>query len=78
MSKVSLSDALKIAKKLNYTGSLKEFWMGMNVEMEHKDVTHGSLLLTGKIVLAHLREEKMYYTDGLRKKFFSKKELGLI
>ena len=34
--------------------------------------------LTGRIVLAHLNEEKDYYSDGLRKKFFTRKEVGLV
>jgi len=41
---------------------IREFWMGMNVEMEHTDVTKGNLKLTGKIALAHLKELPDYYT----------------
>ena len=78
MSKVSFPDAMRVAKRLNYKGNPKEFWMGMNVESEHKDVTKGSPTLTGRIVLAHLNEEKDYYSDGLRKKFFTRKEVGLV
>jgi hypothetical protein len=77
MSKVSYADAMRVAKKLKYKGNPTEFWMGMNVESEHKDVTKGSPTLTGRIVLAHLREEPKYYTDGLKKKFFTRKEVGL-
>lgn len=40
----------------------EEFKKGMEVEMEHKDITNGSPILTGKIVLAHLKEMKDYYT----------------
>jgi hypothetical protein len=44
------------------TYNLTELSRGMRVEMEHKDVTGGDPVLTAKIVLAHLREEKDYYT----------------
>lgn len=42
--------------------SLKEFTMGVNEELEHRDVTHGDLLLTGKIAKAHLDELPDYYS----------------
>lgn len=42
--------------------SLDQFRRGLEVELEHRDVTHGSYLLTGRIALAHLREYKDYYT----------------
>jgi hypothetical protein len=42
--------------------SLDEFHRGMNVELEHKDVTNGDLTMTGKIALAHLKERSNYYT----------------
>jgi hypothetical protein len=41
---------------------LDEFCDGMFVEEEHKDVTGGDPVLTAKIVLAHLRERKDYYS----------------
>lgn len=45
---------------------LGQFAIGMNVETEHDDVTHGDPLLTGKIALAHLREVPDYYDKLLR------------
>lgn len=42
--------------------SLEQFRVGLGVEMEHKDITGGDPLLTGKIVLAHLKEKPDYYT----------------
>jgi len=47
---------------------LDQFRMGLAVELEHgshdpdTDVTHDDDVLTGKIVLAHLREIDDYYT----------------
>lgn len=41
---------------------LDQFTRGLKVELEHKDVTKGNLYLTGKIVLAHLKELPDYYT----------------
>jgi len=40
----------------------EEFYQGMKEEMEHRDVTGGDLVLTAKIVLAHLREDASYYS----------------
>ena len=40
----------------------EQFHMGMNVELEHKDVTKGNLKMTAKIALAHLSEVPDYYT----------------
>lgn len=77
MSKVSYSDAMKVAKQLRYKGNPTEFWMGMNVEMEHSGVVGGSLVQVGRIVMNHLDERKDYYTFGLKQKFFSRKEVGL-
>ena len=34
---------------------------GMNVELEHCDITHGDLYLTARIALAHLKEDPDYY-----------------
>jgi hypothetical protein len=49
--------------------SLDEFHMGMNVELEHgsklgskTNITGNDLEITGKIALAHLLEDSVYYT----------------
>ena len=48
--------------------SVGEFRAGLTVELEHgkhdpqTDVTHDDLTKTGKIVLAHLKEDPRYYT----------------
>ncbi len=66
-------DAKRIAKKLNIDFSkvkfnLKEFTMGINVELEHgtrfpnTNVTNNDPILTGMIALAHLQEFPDYYT----------------
>jgi len=39
----------------------KEVGMGMDVEKEHEDVTHGDKLKTAKIAAAHLKERPDYY-----------------
>lgn len=47
---------------------MDQFNMGMKVELEHgkrdkkTDVTHNDPIKTAKIVLAHLKEKKDYYT----------------
>jgi hypothetical protein len=39
----------------------KEVHSGMDIEKEHKDVTHGDKLKTAKIAAAHLKEVPDYY-----------------
>lgn len=47
---------------------LNQFWMGINVELEHgthdpaTNVTDDDPVVTGKIALAHLKEMRDYYT----------------
>jgi hypothetical protein len=41
--------------------TINDVVMGMNVEREHKDVTHGDIIMTGKIAMAHLMEDPHYY-----------------
>jgi len=41
--------------------SKKDFNFAFNVEMEHRDITHGDYDITTKIVLAHLNEIPDYY-----------------
>jgi hypothetical protein len=45
--------------KLEFTK--EDLIKGMNVELEHKDITGGNLILTAKIALAHLKEKPDYY-----------------
>jgi len=42
---------------------LKQLKMGLEVELEHADITNGDLVLTAKIALAHLKELPDYYTQ---------------
>lgn len=44
---------------LGITG--RELAEGMNVEAEHRDVTHCDPRLAARIALAHLRERRDYY-----------------
>ena len=63
--KVTLKQASVIGNRLNLDWQqvdLKEFHMGLNVELEHTDVTKGDLIITAKIALAHLDELPDYYT----------------
>ena len=62
-------NAKKIAEDLKIDlkkYSLDQFRKGLKVELEHRDITHGDPLKTGKIVLAHLKEVPNYY-DKLEK-----------
>lgn len=68
--KVTEKEARIILKELNTEGMripLEEFRVGLEVELEHgtrfpdANVTNNHPLLTGKIVLAHLKESMEYY-----------------
>ena len=69
-SRVSREEAAKILKAANTGGMrvpVEEFRMGLEVELEHgtmypdANVTNNHPVLTGKIVLAHLKETMDYY-----------------
>jgi hypothetical protein len=67
MAPVSLIQARQLGKKIGVNFgkvSLHEFWMGCNVELEHKKVfKHDDNFLTAaKISADHLKEKKNYYT----------------
>ena len=74
----SLADARRIGKALGLSWKkldLKQFHMGLNIELEHgkrsafTNVTDDDEILTAKIALAHLSEFPDYYTrlDKLEK-----------
>ena len=56
------SQTRKLYDELGLDCDYDQFHQGMNVELEHKDVTGGDPHKTAKIVLAHLKEKKDYYT----------------
>lgn len=60
--KVSRKISDSILQKMQYTFNPEEFHKGMNVEMEHEDVTNGNIVKTAKIAAAHLKENPKYYT----------------
>lgn len=69
-TKISREISDTILKKMGYTFNPEEFHKGMNVEMEHQDVTNGNVVTTAKIAAAHLTEKPNYYT--LLKKYVEK------
>lgn len=58
---------LKIVNTTNMPIALEEFRMGLDVELEHgtrfrdANVTNNHPIITGKIVLAHMKESLDYY-----------------
>jgi len=71
MEKLNSTDAKQIGEDLGIDWNevnLKEFTMGLNVELEHgtrypeTNVTNNDKGLTGKIAWAHLKEFPDYYT----------------
>lgn len=62
---ISKQQAKEIGDRLNVNWdkvNLDEFTQGINVEMEHEDITKGNLIITAKIALVHLKELPDYYT----------------
>jgi hypothetical protein len=56
--------ALKLAQKFNINldvVNLEQWEYGLNVELEHNDITHHNKNITSKIVVAHLKEDPFYY-----------------
>lgn len=51
----------ELAKGIPVEVSVVDFRQGMDVELEHQDVTGGDPVLTGMIALAHLKEDPRYY-----------------
>lgn len=68
---ISKEEAKRIYDYMKYDFDFAQFVVGMNVELEHQDVTDGSLIKTAMIAAAHLRENPNYYT--LLKKYVEKK-----
>ena len=65
MPAITLVQAKRVGDRLKVNWKkvdLNQFRLGLRAELEHKDVTKGNLLLTGKIALAHLKEFPDYYT----------------
>lgn len=60
--KISREVSDKILHKLGYNFNPVEFFLGMNAELEHQDVTHGNVAQTAKIAAAHLKENPKYYS----------------
>lgn len=59
---ISTEEAKRIYDYMGYDFDFNQFVLGMNVELEHQDVTDGSLIKTAMIAAAHLREVPDYYT----------------
>ena len=54
-------ELLKRLGLINQPYDIKQVKDGMNVELEHSDITGGDPILTCRIALAHLRENPNYY-----------------
>ena len=59
---IGKEDAMQVYKNMGYEFDPTEFHIGMNVELEHQDVTDGSLVKTAMIAAVHLRENPKYYS----------------
>lgn len=59
---ISTEEVKRIYDYMGYDFDFNQFVLGMNVELEHQDVTDGSLVKTAMIAAAHLREVPDYYT----------------
>lgn len=62
--KINKKESLKLAKKYNINldvVGLEQWIYGLNIELEHRDITHNNEDITSKIVIAHLKEDPFYY-----------------
>jgi hypothetical protein len=64
--KFSLQEIQAVAKKLNIDWNKIDWDMaaleqGMNIELEHADITNGDPMMTAKIAIVHLNERPDYY-----------------
>lgn len=61
--KFSFTEAAMLMKTVHIPFGIpvREFQSGLNVELEHRDITCGDPLLTARIAAAHFRERKDYY-----------------
>lgn len=57
----TLAQARRAAARLRTRMPAELLREGMNVEREHRNITHCSPTLSAKIALAHLRERRDYY-----------------
>lgn len=53
-----MADVFKI--NLNVV-DINQWHKGLNIELEHRDITKENLILTSKIAIAHLKEFPDYY-----------------
>jgi len=60
----NLKQAKLLQKRNNINSNVVKpsiFKKGLNIELEHKNITHGNPELTAKIAIAHLKEDPKYY-----------------
>lgn len=75
MAKITLADAKKVSKELMLRNiPISALRHGMQVEMEHSDITKGNFKKTAKIALAHLKESPDYYKKLAKMEKTFKKE----
>jgi hypothetical protein len=74
--KISREQSDKILDKMGYKFNPTEFFLGMNTELEHQDVTNGNVLTTAKIAAAHLKENPKYYSLLLKHVEKTNEQLG--
>lgn len=82
LKKITKAQATKLGKEYDIDFTVvpfNEWYIGLNIELEHQNVTKGSLEKTVLITLAHLEEFPDYYKylikleDG-RKKYWSARD----
>ncbi len=65
MQAITLKQAKTIGDKLKVNWkrvNIEQFRLGLQEEQEHRDVVGDDPLMWGRIALAHLKENKHYYT----------------
>jgi len=69
----NLDDAKRAAEELKFDGDVNALLRGMNIEYEHKKLTHGDPVMTAKIAIDHIKERPDYY--ALLEKYVEKKNV---
>jgi hypothetical protein len=69
MTRITIEQSKRVGKKLNVNFDIidvKTLQTGINIEMEHSNITKGSITLSAKIALAHLEEFPDYYQELIK------------
>jgi hypothetical protein len=53
----------RAARYLKYKGDFEQLRIGIEIEREHKDITHDNVIKCARIAIAHITEFPNYYKE---------------